>query len=139
MPKPYQIVCSIVVFELQDPAANPISIRVKLRYDTRDPFAVTAVFPGFGAYELEWIFARELMAAGLICDAGLGDIRFRRSLTDLDSMVVELDSPDGHAEFAVAVEELTDFLNRTYGAVPPGAECRWLDIDCALASLLPSE
>ncbi|MXG30432.1 SsgA family sporulation/cell division regulator [Streptomyces sp. YIM 132580] len=49
-------------------------ILIELVYRAKDPYAVTAVFYPRTEEELEWTFARELLADGLHTSVGLGDV-----------------------------------------------------------------
>ena len=57
-------------------------MQVALRYDTRDPYAIIAAFRTGRAGWVEWVFSRDLLADGLIADAGDGDVRIRPGTGD---------------------------------------------------------
>jgi len=118
-------------------AALPVP--AALRYDVADPYAVHATFHAAGD-TVEWVFARELLAAGLQGTAGLGDVRVWPS-TDagLDVVFVSLSSPEGQALLEAPARALAGFLERTHRAVPAGAESLHLDVDTALTHLLAGE
>ena len=127
------------VFDLLAPRCPAVPVRVELRYDTRDPYAVVAAFRTGKAGWVEWVFARDLLADGLIAAAGEGDVRIRPSSDDPEVVVVELNSPSGHAVFEASAQEFADFLDRTYDVVLPGNEHLWVDLDDALAQMIPGE
>ena len=112
-----------------------VPLEVELRYDTLDPFAVVAAFRPGRDDCVEWAFARDLLADGLIGDAGEGDIRVRPSDSDVEMVVVELRSPSGQAVFEAPAEDLAEFLDETYEIVMPGNEHLWVDIDAELMRL----
>jgi len=110
-----------------------------LRYDVSDPYAIHVTFrtgPGEEG-RIEWLFARQLLSAGIVSTAGDGDVRVWPS-PDVDAgpVYVELSSPSGQALFAAPRGRLVDFLFRTYQLVPPGQESEHLDLDAELDLLL---
>jgi hypothetical protein len=100
---------------------------------------VVAAFRTGRAGWVEWVFARDLLADGLIAHAGEGDVRIRPVVDDPEVVAVELSSPSGHAVFEASAQELADFLDRTYDVVVPGNENLWVDVDEALTRLLPND
>jgi hypothetical protein len=110
---------STAVFDLLAPRTPAVPVQVELRYDTKDPYAVVAAFRTGRAGWVEWVFARDLLADGLIADAGDGDVRIRPAADDPEVVVIELSSPSGHAMFEASAQELADFLDRTYDVVVP--------------------
>nr|WP_275564015.1 SsgA family sporulation/cell division regulator [Kitasatospora sp. SID7827] len=139
-------------------------LRVTLRYNAEDPLAVRMVFPAEYALEavdpdtdpldgpldeafdapaepvepvadgVEWVFARQLFAAGLDLPSGEGDVHIRPALGQ--RTMVELRSPEGVALLQFDRTELRRFLWHSYLVVPEGQELRHLDCDRALAELL---
>lgn len=114
-----------------------VPLPVELRYDPRDPFAVRATFrtgPGGG---VRWVFAREMLAAGIRTATGEGDVRVWPSTLNAGATIyISLSSPDGKALLEAPGRLLNDFIARTYLVVPPGTESRYLDIDSAIEHLL---
>ncbi|MFJ8587408.1 SsgA family sporulation/cell division regulator [Streptomyces sp. NPDC093595] len=113
------------------------TVPATLRYDRRDPFAVRMAFPApatLEGVEVSWVFARELLAAGVDAPAGCGDVRVR-PFGD-DRTVVEFHAPEGVAMVHVRTSELRRFLQRARQSVPDGCEHRFLDIDHDLRELL---
>lgn len=127
------------VFDLLAPRCPAVPVRVELRYDTRDPYAVVAAFRTGKVGCVEWVFARDLLADGLIAAAGEGDVRIRPSVDDPEVVVVELNSPSGHAVFEASAQEFADFLDRTYDVVLPGNEHLWVDVDDALSQMISND
>jgi len=127
-------------------------LRVTLRYRTDDPLAVRMAFPVEYSLdgvdlpepqpqpspqpqpEIEWVFARQLLAAGLDLPSGPGDVHIRPALGG--RTMVELRAPEGVALLQFDRPELRRFLWHSYLAVPEGRELQHLDPDRALAELL---
>ncbi|GAA0667926.1 SsgA family sporulation/cell division regulator [Kitasatospora atroaurantiaca] len=119
-------------------------LRVTLRYRAGDPLAVRMAFPAEYSLdgidlpqpdpEIEWVFARQLLAAGLDLPAGPGDVHIRPALGG--RTMVELRAPEGVALLQFDTPELRRFLWHSYLAVPEGQELQHLDPDRALAELL---
>ena len=84
--------------------------------------------------EVEWVFARRLLAAGLDLPSGLGDVHVR-PLSGGRTMV-ELRAAEGTALVRFDASDLRRFLWRSFLAVPEGEEFLLLDADRALAELL---
>jgi hypothetical protein len=135
----HQQIQSTAVFDLLAPHTPAVPVKVELRYDTRDPYAVIAAFRTGRAGWVEWVYARDLLADGLIAEVGMGDVRIRPSVEDPESVLIELNSPSGYAMFEASAQELADFLDRTYDVVLPGNEHLWVDVDDALTRLIPHD
>ncbi|MDH6577160.1 SsgA family sporulation/cell division regulator [Kitasatospora sp. MAP5-34] len=84
--------------------------------------------------EIEWIFARHLLAAGLDLPSGVGDVHIRPAQER--HTVVELRAAEGVALLRFDTAGLRRFLWHSYLAVPEGEEFQRLDADRALAELL---
>lgn len=123
-----------VLFGLLAPGTNGVPIEARLHYDVTDPYAVAVVFQTRSG-PVEWIFARELLADGLIAAAGEGDIQVRPSADDEAAVLIELRAPTGGAVLDAPAEELADFLDATYDLVLPGEEDQYVDFDRELAKL----
>jgi len=126
---------SMVVLELVAADEPAVPVEVELRYDTRDPYAITAAFRTGPARWVEWCFARDLLADGLIAESGAGDVRIRPVAGDIELVELVVSSPAGMARFEASAGELAYFVDRTHDMVPPGAEGRWVSVDDALATL----
>ncbi|MFC9251867.1 SsgA family sporulation/cell division regulator [Amycolatopsis thailandensis] len=124
-----------LTFVQESAFSSDIPVDVELRYDTRDPFAVTARF-GRQPGETIWLFSRELLAEGLIEPAGEADVRIGPCTRTLLWVKIELRAPSGEASFVVRSDELSDFLDCTYAMVPPGEEQLWIDFDFELHRLV---
>lgn len=111
-------------------------VEADLRYDTTDPYAVTALFHPVGADEVRWVFARDLLEQGLVRWVGEGDVRIGPDPEDPELTGVELISPSSRALLTVPTRQVADFLNETYRAVPPSVQEQWLDLDSQLDRFL---
>ncbi|MFF2042184.1 SsgA family sporulation/cell division regulator [Kitasatospora sp. NPDC058170] len=131
-----------------------IRLRVTLRYRPEDPLAVRMAFPAEfsldepaagpapacggdgegGGQDIEWVFARQLLTAGLELPAGVGDVHIRPALGR--RTMVELRAPEGTALLQFDTTDLRRFLWRSRLLVPEGEEHLHLDADRALAELL---
>ncbi|MFF9124103.1 SsgA family sporulation/cell division regulator [Streptomyces sp. NPDC014889] len=113
------------------------SIPATLHYDRHDPFAVRMTFPApatLEGVEVCWIFARELLAAGLREPEGDGDVRVRPY--GYDRTVLEFHAPEGTAVVHVRSGEIRRFLESTSELVPLGLEHLQLNLDHDLAELM---
>lgn len=135
----HTVICSPAVFELIAPDAPPVPVKVELTYSSRDPYAVQATFRTGQGTAVDWVFARDLLADGLVAAAGSGDVRVQPMPTDADKVELELTSPSGHALFTTCKHTLGEFLHRTYRVVPASTEYSWLDFDMALSELLDND
>ncbi|MGV9269701.1 SsgA family sporulation/cell division regulator [Kitasatospora sp. NPDC003701] len=113
-------------FSLDEPAEGPG--RNDGRDDSRD-----AGGPEAGP-DIEWVFARQLLTAGLELAAGVGDVHIRPAAGR--RTMVELRAPEGTALVQFDTSDLRRFLWRSRLAVPEGEEHLYLDADRALAELL---
>jgi hypothetical protein len=113
----------------RDRSVTPL--RVSLRWDPKDPFAVTLRFPKGET----WVLARALIIAGLTRAAvGEGDVRFSRIDDCPDCVLLTLDSPSGHAKLHVPRADLIDFIMATE-FVPRADPVAEFDFDAWLAQL----
>lgn len=130
-----------VALRLLAPTGEATTLNASFSYTSDDPYAVRVSFHVGLDSPVSWVFARELLSAGLKGPQGLGDVRVWPSApakpgipgTDLN---VELLSPYGRAEFTVPISKLGDFLRRTYAVVPAGQESLYVDVDAGVAELL---
>lgn len=127
---------SSAVFDLLAPRTPAVPVQVELRYDTRDPFAVVAAFRTGRAGWVEWVFSRDLLGDGLLAETGEGDVRISPADDNPEIVVMELNSPSGHALFEASAQRLAEFLDSTYDVVMPGHETVWADVDDALGQMI---
>ncbi|WAL71979.1 SsgA family sporulation/cell division regulator [Kitasatospora sp. YST-16] len=118
-----------------DPLDDPADPYGDQYGDPADPYADLPAEPSPGPADgVEWVFARQLLAAGLDLPSGEGDVHVRPALGT--RTVVELRSPEGVALLQFDRADLRRFLWHSYLAVPEGRELSHLDCDRALAELL---
>jgi Streptomyces sporulation and cell division protein, SsgA len=122
-----------------------VPLVASLYYSGSDPYAIRMAFHVGMDEPVEWIFARDLLAAGLQSREGAGDVRVWPSAAadaddesgvDGDVLNIELSSPFGQAHFEAPVEEMQEFLQRTYRIVPAGNEGDFVDLEGELNDLL---
>lgn len=138
------------------PQQTIVPLVASLYYSGRDPYAVRMAFHVGTDEPVEWIFARDLLAAGIRSRQGEGDVQVwpsPRSCADADSLDVigpdetgdspsdtvlniELSSPFGRAHFEAPTGAIAAFLERTYQLVPADQESDFIDIETELADLL---
>lgn len=109
-----------------------------LHYDASDPLAVTTLFNDGGDEPVRWVFARDLLEAGLDQPAGEGDVLIWPTwdATGQPAIHLRLRSPHGDALLEACADELERFLMATHRLVPPGTEHRHLNVDGVITALL---
>jgi hypothetical protein len=136
------------------PQQTIVPLVASLYYSGSDPYAVRMAFHVGTDEPVEWIFARDLLAAGIESRHGDGDVQVWPSpasvaeTSDLDVigmtesqgpqgkvLNIELSSPFGQAHFEAPAEAMSAFLKRTYQIVPAGQESRYIDIETELNDL----
>ncbi|TWP45200.1 SsgA family sporulation/cell division regulator [Lentzea tibetensis] len=122
-------------FHLLAPGVAPAPVEAELVYDPEDPYAVAVVFHT-GQGRVEWMFARDLLADGLLTPSGEGDILVRPATDDPERVLVELNAPTGFAILSAVAEEVAEFLDQSYDVVQPGEEDLWIDFDRELQKLV---
>ena len=134
------------------PKQTIVPLVASMYYSGTDPYAVRMAFHVGIDEPVEWIFARDLLAAGNESRQGEGDVQVWPSPAscaesdDSDAMGppetggtvlnIELSSPFGQAHFEAPAEAMSAFLQRTYQIVPAGRESRYIDIEAELNDLL---
>jgi len=132
------------------PQQTIVPLVASLHYSGSDPYAVRMAFHVGTDEPVEWIFARDLLAAGIESRQGEGDVQVWPSSMscaeagDLDGigdtggkiLNIELSSPFGQAHFEAPARAMSAFLKRTYQIVPPGRESSYVDIETELNDLL---
>ena len=128
-----------LTLELIDASGAATPLAAELCYDKKDPYAVAACFRT-GMTEVRWVFARDLLAAGLYEPTGDGDVHIWPCLDARGRAVtiIELSSPDGEALMQARSDEVCDFLLRTEDLVASGEEAGIMDVETALAKILSS-
>jgi Streptomyces sporulation and cell division protein, SsgA len=119
------------------PEHGAVPLVASLYYSADDPYAIRMAFHVGTDEPVEWIFARELLAAGLAGPAGEGDVQVWPGGADgLDVLHIALSSPFGEAQFEAPLSATAEFLERTCRIIPAGAEASYIDLDAELDALL---
>jgi Streptomyces sporulation and cell division protein, SsgA len=132
------------------PQQTIVPLVASLYYSGSDPYAIRMAFHVGTDEPVEWIFARDLLTAGIESRQGEGDVQVwpsPMSCADADDLYgigetggkilnIELSSPFGQAHFEAPALAMSAFLNRTYQIVPPGREGSYIDIEAELNDLL---
>jgi hypothetical protein len=139
------------------PQQTIVPLVASLYYSGQDPYAVRMAFHVGTDEPVEWIFARDLLAAGITSRQGEGDVQVwpsTRSCADPDSLDeigsaeaasedasdtvlnIELSSPFGRAHFEAPAQAMAAFLERTFQLVPADQESDFIDIETELNDLL---
>ena len=137
------------------PQQTIVPLVASMYYSGTDPYAVRMAFHVGTDEPVEWIFARDLLAAGIEARQGEGDVQVwpsPESVAETGELEViggsesrgipgkvlniELSSPFGQAHFEAPAEAMSAFLQRTYQVVPAGQESRHIDIENELNDLL---
>jgi hypothetical protein len=110
---------------------DPVKVDAHLRYDARDPFAVSVRFDA-GANQIEWTFARDLLDKGLWEAVGDGDVKV---WPRAGAVFLALCSPSGKAVLETRRPAIADFMARIERIVPAGRESEFVDVDRELEGL----
>src|ERR1700758_3300534 len=116
------------------PQQTIVPLVASMYYSGSDPYAVRMAFHVGTDEPVEWIFARDLLAAGIESRQGEGDVQVWPSAqagaendgpdgtgaADPEGAVlnIELSSPFGQAHFEAPAGAMSAFLDRTYQIVP---------------------
>jgi hypothetical protein len=115
-----------------------LPVRASFCYEQADPYAVEVVFHG-EAYDepVSWVFARELLVAGIDRPTGEGDVQlWPWSSPRGDFVALRLVVPEGEALFEVQRSVVARFLRRTCLVVRRGRESDHIDMDEVIGRLL---
>ena len=125
------------------PQHAAVPLVASLFYSGDDPYAVRMAFHVGADEPVEWIFARDLLAAGMAGPSGEGDVRAWPSSGDRDGggdgeivLNIMLSSPFGQAHFEAPMTPMAEFLKRTYDVIPAGHEGDFIDVGGELDGLL---
>jgi len=132
------------------PQQTIVPLVASLYYSGSDPYAVRMAFHVGTDEPVEWIFARDLLTAGIESRQGEGDVQVwpspiscaeadnRAGLGETGEKIlnIELSSPFGQAHFEAPAQAMAAFLQRTYEIVPSGRESSYIDIGAELNDLL---
>ena len=119
------------------PEHGGVPLTASLYYRGDDPYAIRMAFHVGMDDPVEWIFARDLLAAGMHEPTGDGDVRvWPGAETDRRVLNISLSSPFGQAHFEAPLPAMSQFLLRTFELIPVGREGDFTDIDGELNELL---
>jgi hypothetical protein len=119
------------------PEHGSVPLVASMCYSADDPYAIRMAFHVGADEPVEWIFARELLAAGLHGPAGEGDVQVWPSEdAGVEVLNLALSSPFGEAHFEAPRNATAEFLHRTYDMIARGRESEFLDLDGELDDLL---
>lgn len=115
-----------------------LPLDAELHYSADDPLAIEALFDDGGDEPIRWVFARDLLAAGIDQRTGEGDVVVWPTLDAFGRPAVHLRlrSPHGDALLEASAETLAEFLAATHRVVPPGTEHVHMDLDQVVDALL---
>lgn len=112
----------------------PVLSRWSYRAD--EPYSVTVAFQVSSENWIDWVFARDLVIAGLQGPSGIGDVRFIPFDDKSERLLLmQVESDQGRASWFLNRDELDEFVEMTYDAVPAGAESEFFDIDGLIDAL----
>jgi len=137
MNSPHLVLARHISLELVSGEGPKQRVPANLRYDARDPYAVTLLI-GDPSCSIEWTFARELLDGGLRQPCGDGDVHVWPIPEDggREVLLIELVSPAGEALLQASPRDVQTFLALTHVLVAPGEESDHLDIDGLVGALL---
>jgi hypothetical protein len=132
---------------LVGPERTIVPLMASLYYSCADPYEVRMAFHVGSDDPVEWVLARDLLAAGLRASEGIGDVRAWPSAASSDPAAagaaagsgilnIAMSSPFGQAQFETSARPVEEFLARTYAVVPAGQEPDYLNLDAELAEFL---
>ena len=117
-------------------ATGEAELDSELRYDPDDPFAVSLAIGVECGDPVVWVFARDLLAAGIGTPTGLGDITIEPADDDQSRQLRITLATDSLATLLVPRDPVVEFLVDTFAIVPTGSESERIDLDAEIASLL---
>ncbi|KAJ1684146.1 hypothetical protein LUZ63_020715 [Rhynchospora breviuscula] len=130
------VIHEAVSLDLLGDAGHEGQLDAELRFDSRDPYAMSVVFQTSPA--VTWTFGRDLLIRGLYEPCGEGDVQVWPGVTHDGTAValIEFTSPDGSVVTQVDLRSCHAFVARMLAAVPEGAEADHVDLDAVLEALL---
>jgi hypothetical protein len=117
-------------------ATGYADLAAELRYDLDDPFAVTLHIGTDCDEPVVWVFARELLSAGVAGPTGEGDITVEPAREGGERMVRITLATDCVATMLAPSDTVVEFLVETYARVPTGTESDHVDFEAEISSLL---
>ncbi|MFD5486477.1 SsgA family sporulation/cell division regulator [Streptomyces virginiae] len=104
-------------------------LRATFEWSSGDPLEVEVTFHPVGADDVTWVIGRDLLARGLRTLAGTGEVRVRPSAGPgrAGQVLLRLGTAPPYALFLLDRAGLESWLEKTWTAVPAGAEAERLD------------
>jgi hypothetical protein len=123
--------------ELASPLGERILVPTHLLYRSQDPLAVQLLFQDGSQGLVPWVFARDLLAAGIQTLSGDGDVQVWPAGSGPEALLhLLLSSPHGSARLTASLPAVERWLRCTYQLMPAARETEALDLDTHLAQLL---
>lgn len=111
-------------------------LEAELRYDLGDPLAVSLAIGTQCDEPVVWVFARDLLAAGIAGPSGEGDITIE-PIAEAEEQEIRITlATDCLATLIAPRDRVVEFLVETFTRVPSGAEFEAVDFDAEIAALL---
>ncbi|MEU2109955.1 SsgA family sporulation/cell division regulator [Streptomyces sp. NPDC019507] len=108
-----------------------LPIATSFHYTSRDPYAARIVFhPDPERHRgVSWYVERDLLAAGMRCRAGVGEVQVRPAPGPPGGgqVMLQIGPPAGRAVFLLDAAGLREWLAVSYTLVPPGCESDRVD------------
>ncbi len=105
-------------------------------YSADEPFAITVEFQTDSNAWITWVFARDLLLAGLKAPAGIGDVRFVPFEDEGDRLLLfQVESDQGRASWFLNRDDAEEFATMTLDAVPVGTESEHVNMDALIAGI----
>ncbi|HXV92935.1 MAG TPA: SsgA family sporulation/cell division regulator [Pseudonocardia sp.] len=118
---------------------QPAPVVTRWTYSATDPYAVGLAIRVTPDHWVEWLVARDLVAASLTGPAGEGDVRMGpRTVQGHDVVEIRLSSHDGSAVLEVDHALLRRFVTASFEVVAPGEESARMNIDEAIGRITRS-
>jgi hypothetical protein len=114
-------------------ATGDADLQAELRYDPRDPLAVTLAIGVECDQPVVWVFGRELLADGIDRPSGEGDITIEPAVAERKIQVTL--ATDCLATMTADRDTVIEFLVDAFTAVPSGCEMDEVDMDAEIAGL----
>lgn len=133
------ITANLAVTRLGGPNFPSVVVPTVLSYDPADPFAVGARFRD-ATGDVEWVFSRDLLTAGMHVHIGLGDVRvWPASDPGVPVVFLTMTTLEGSVLMEFDAAELKAFLVQTHLLVPNGTEWRHIDIDGLILAIFVAD
>ncbi|WP_395297075.1 SsgA family sporulation/cell division regulator [Kitasatospora hibisci] len=114
-----------------------VLVRARLRYHQAEPYAVYLDSHVDREEPITWMFARELLAAGLVRRAGVGDVSVHPGVGgEAGTVFIALGGDESTVVLRARAAEVRTFLGHTECVVPYGREREFVDLDVLLCRLL---